>query len=131
MARIGRGLGLRHPDGRARQAVVHQQSVGVGQAGVGQRRIAVGSDRRFEVLDAARQIFRSAPVPVIAAAQVVVVGADAAAAARQQRAFAAARKLHAQGADDGARDLLLDGEHVLHAAVEGLRPEVHAGCRYR
>ena len=92
--------------------------------------LRIGRDRRLEILDAARQIFRRAAVPVVAAAQVVVVGADAAAAARQQRAFAAG-ELHAQGADDGARDLLLNGEHVLHVAVEGLRPEVHAGRRYR
>ena len=37
------------------------------------------------------------------------------------------RELHAQRADDGAGDLFLNGEHVLHPAVKGLRPQVHAG----
>ena len=93
---------------------------------MGERRIGVGRDRRLEILDAPRQVLRSAAVPVVAAAQIVIVRADAASAASQKSALAGVPELYAQSADNGPCDLFLDGEHVLHATFKCLRPQVHA-----
>ena len=97
----------------------------VADAGVRQREVRVELDRLLEHLQGEVEVLAPG---VAAPAQVVVVGLQVLGRLARDRLLFLRRQGDAQRLRDAARDLVLDGEHVLELAVVALGPRRVAGA---
>src|SRR6202011_45976 len=114
--------GFRNRLGRWQVPVPTQQAVSVGKATHGQRVVGIFNQGQFEVMQRLPQPDATL-VPEETAFQIQLVSFSVRRLQLEDRLVTAARQAQLQCGHDRTGDVVLDSKHILHLAVEPLRPE--------
>ena len=98
----------------------------ISEPGMGMREGRVEAYRLAKQFDCGPLLRLLFLVQKLAAAQVEVIRGEVARALAVQARYVFVQQLNAERFDDVTRDLILDGEDILHLAIERLRPEMEA-----
>src|ERR1700737_1418405 len=119
---LRRGNGFRNRLDRWQVSVPTQQAVSVGEATHGQRVVGIFDQGELEVMQRLPQP-NATLVPKETAFQIQLLSFSVRRLQLEDRLVTATRQAQLQRGHDRAGDVVLDSKHVLHLAVEPLRPE--------